>query len=73
MLVDVLILTPVSVVEPAPEGVSDVAVARAASAVDVPESSPETLIVGAAAVSVSLVMGTELVGWLIRVATGEAI
>ena len=62
VLVDVLIRAAVSVVEPVPVLVSDVDVARAASAVDVPVISPGALVAGATDVSVFPVTGTDSVG-----------
>jgi hypothetical protein len=68
-LVDVLILTLVSVVGPSVEGVSDVAVVEAASAVDVPVVS--LVVGGTTAVSVLAVIGTETVGTFAVFTTGD--
>jgi hypothetical protein len=69
-LVDVPIRTLVSVTGLA--GVSDVDVASAASAVEVPVVMAGSLAGGATAVFVSPVTGTDSVGRLVMVAMGEA-
>ena len=64
-----LILTLVSVVGPSLEGVSDVPVVEAASAVDVPVVS--LVVGGTTAVSVLAVIGTETVGTFAVFTIGE--